>query len=73
MGNVRGFLIPSKKKIADYYYKSLWINETLESMIASGNIDQGLEANNVKNILKTNRVSNIFLLEVMNSQKKLDF
>ncbi|MDA8962832.1 hypothetical protein N9F42_01670 [Pseudomonadales bacterium] len=65
--------MPSKKKIADYYDRSLWINKTLESMIASGDIEQGLEANNVKNILKTNRVSNIFLLDVMSSQKKIGF
>jgi len=71
MKNVRGFLMPSKQKIADYYWKSLWINKTLESMIASGDNDHGLEANNIKNILKTNRVSNIFLLEAMNSQKKV--
>lgn len=61
--------MPSMHKITEYFRKSHWILETLESMMASGNIDTGIEMNNVERIMKTNRASYSFLNECMAGKK----
>jgi ethanolamine utilization protein EutQ (cupin superfamily) len=57
--------MPSMLKVAEYFKKSQWVQDTLESMITTGNIDEGLEMNNVERIMKTNRGSYMALAEAM--------
>ena len=59
--------MPSKLKIAEYFEKAVWIQDTLESMIHDDDIEDGLESKNVERIMKTNRASYVTLAEAMGS------
>ena len=59
--------MPSKLKIAEYFEKAVWIQDTLESMIHDHDIEDGLESKNVERIMKTNRASYVTLAEAMGS------
>lgn len=59
--------MPSMLKIAEYFEKAEWIQNTLESMIHDDDIEDGLESKNVERIMKTNRASCVTLAEAMGS------
>ena len=65
--------MPSMLKISEYLQKSQWIKDSLRSMLASGNIDEGMEMRSVKRIMKTNQASYGFLYEAMGGKKTGSF
>ena len=54
--------MPSAIEISECFGRANWVQDTLNRMVDNGQVDDGLEANNVARIMKTNRASCVTLM-----------